>query len=71
MPFLDTWWMFLNFAEQFNIKEYDDSEAWPSIFDDFVESERLKMKKELEGGWDENSNLREEGDDVNSRDNRL
>ena len=64
--------MFLNFAEQFDIRQYDDSEAWPSIFDDFVESELLKMNKELESGTrDENSNLREESDDVNSQSDRL
>ena len=40
----DTWNMFLHMAE--SIKEdfsnYDESEAWPSLFDDFVETERHK-----------------------------
>lgn len=38
----DTWNMFLHMAE--NIKgdfsNYDESEAWPSLFDDFVETQR-------------------------------
>lgn len=36
----DTWNMFLNFAETCDITSYDDNEAWPSLFDDFVEYER-------------------------------
>lgn len=35
----DTWNMFLNFSETFDITSYDDTEAWPSLFDDFVEYE--------------------------------
>lgn len=37
----DTWNMFLNFSEYVgnNLSSYDDSEAWPSIFDEFVEYE--------------------------------
>lgn len=35
----DTWNMFLNFAESVDITAYDDTEAWPSLFDDFVEYE--------------------------------
>ncbi|KXJ21724.1 DCN1-like protein 3 [Exaiptasia diaphana] len=40
----DTWNMFLNFTESIasDFSNYDDSEAWPSLFDDFVESEREK-----------------------------
>ncbi|KAK8786465.1 hypothetical protein V5799_023758 [Amblyomma americanum] len=35
----DTWNMFLHFAETAgrDLSTYDDSEAWPSLFDDFVE----------------------------------
>ncbi|KAF6199141.1 hypothetical protein GE061_007166 [Apolygus lucorum] len=35
----DTWNMFLNFSEAVgdDLSVYDDTEAWPSIFDDFVE----------------------------------
>lgn len=36
----DTWNMFLNFSEQCDISNYDDTEAWPSLFDDFVDYER-------------------------------
>jgi len=37
----DTWDMFLNFAEVVgdDLSTYDDTEAWPSLFDDFVEYE--------------------------------
>lgn len=37
----DTWNMFLHFAETAgrDLSTYDDSEAWPSLFDDFVEYE--------------------------------
>lgn len=37
----DTWNMFLNFAECVgaDLSSYDDNEAWPSLFDDFVEYE--------------------------------
>lgn len=40
----DTWNMFYNFTESIesDFSNYDDSEAWPSLFDDFVESEREK-----------------------------
>lgn len=40
----DTWNMFLNFAETCDITAYDDAEAWPSLFDDFVEYERERLK---------------------------
>ncbi|XP_014663448.1 PREDICTED: DCN1-like protein 3 [Priapulus caudatus] len=37
----DTWHMFLNFTEAVgdDLSCYDDTEAWPSLFDDFVEYE--------------------------------
>lgn len=37
----DTWNMFLNFCETVgnDLSSYDDNEAWPSLFDDFVEYE--------------------------------
>ncbi|XP_027052103.1 DCN1-like protein 3 [Pocillopora damicornis] len=43
----DTWYMFLNFTEAIepDFENYDDSEAWPSLFDDFVESERELIKQ--------------------------
>lgn len=40
----DTWNMFLNFVETCDITQYDDTEAWPSLFDDFVEYEQERMK---------------------------
>lgn len=40
----DTWNMFLPFVELVNpdLSDYDESEAWPSLFDDFVEAELEK-----------------------------
>ena len=37
----DTWDMFLNFVDQVgdDLSTYDDTEAWPSLLDDFVEYE--------------------------------
>ena len=61
----DTWNMFLNFTETIaaDFSNYDDSEAWPSLFDDFVEYEREKAKetavKEERQGL-ENGALKEE-----------
>ncbi|PIK54024.1 putative DCN1-like protein 3 [Apostichopus japonicus] len=47
----DTWQMFLNFVETIgdNLSVYDDNEAWPSLFDDFVESEKMKATDSNEG----------------------
>lgn len=55
----DTWNMFLNFSESVgnDLSSYDDNEAWPSLFDDFVEYENdqanqnitNKDNKELDG----------------------
>uniref|UniRef100_A0A182P9W6 Defective in cullin neddylation protein n=1 Tax=Anopheles epiroticus TaxID=199890 RepID=A0A182P9W6_9DIPT len=51
----DTWNMFLNFVETCDIENYDDTEAWPSLFDDFVEYEQertgqLAKTKDDSGG---------------------
>lgn len=53
----DTWNMFLNFSEAVgdDLSSYDDNEAWPSLFDDFVEYENdqanqnITKDKECEG----------------------
>jgi len=47
----DTWNMFLNFTESIksDFSNYDDTEAWPSLFDYFVDCEREKMKQSLNG----------------------
>lgn len=53
----DTWNMFLNFSEAVgdDLSSYDDTEAWPSLFDDFVEYENdqanqnISKEKECEG----------------------
>lgn len=45
----DTWNMFLNFSETIGeeLSSYDDTEAWPSLFDDFVEYENDKMNQNI------------------------
>lgn len=45
----DTWYMFLNFCETvgMDLSSYDDTEAWPSLFDDFVEYENDQMNQNI------------------------
>lgn len=45
----DTWYMFLNFCEYIgdDLSTYDDTEAWPSLFDDFVEYENDQMNQNV------------------------
>ncbi|XP_019880864.2 DCN1-like protein 3 [Aethina tumida] len=45
----DTWNMFLNFAEAVgdDLSCYDDNEAWPSLFDDFVEYENDQANQNI------------------------
>lgn len=45
----DTWNMFLNFCEFIgdDLSSYDDTEAWPSLFDDFVEYENDQLNQNL------------------------
>lgn len=45
----DTWNMFLNFADAVgnDLSTYDDAEAWPSIFDDFVEFENDQTNQNI------------------------
>jgi len=46
----DTWDMFLNFVEQVSddLTSYDDTEAWPSLLDDFVEYENDCQNQNVE-----------------------
>ena len=43
----DSWNMFLNLVESVgnDLSLYDDTEAWPSLFDDFVEFENDKANQ--------------------------
>jgi len=43
----DTWNMFLNFVQTVgsDLSQYDDTEAWPSLFDDFVEFENDQLNQ--------------------------
>ena len=43
----DTWNMFLNFVQTVgsDLTQYDDAEAWPSLFDDFVEFENDQLNQ--------------------------
>lgn len=45
----DTWDMFLNFSETIgdDLGFYDDNEAWPSLFDDFVEYENDRQNQNV------------------------
>lgn len=45
----DTWYMFLNFSETVgsDLSGYDDTEAWPSLFDDFVEYENDQTNQNI------------------------
>ncbi|XP_075973522.1 defective in cullin neddylation 1 domain containing SCCRO3 [Anticarsia gemmatalis] len=45
----DTWYMFLNFCEFIgdDLSSYDDTEAWPSLFDDFVEYENDQVNQNI------------------------
>lgn len=45
----DTWNMFLNFSETVgnDLSSYDDTEAWPSLFDDFVEYENDQANQNI------------------------
>lgn len=50
----DTWNMFQNFAEAVgdDLSVYDEDEAWPSLFDDFVEYENDQANQNYETGKD-------------------
>jgi len=56
----DTWMMFQNFSESFDLNSYDSDEAWPSLFDDFVEYEldRLRRLNEQQDEEDSNNNIK-------------
>ena len=43
----DTWNMFLNFVTSVgtDLSLYDDTEAWPSLLDDFVEFENDQLNQ--------------------------
>jgi len=46
----DTWNMFLNLIEAVgdgDLSSYDDSEAWPSLFDDFIEHENDRANRNV------------------------
>ena len=45
----DTWDMFLNLTEAVgdDLSSYDDTEAWPSLFDDFVEYENDRQNQNV------------------------
>ncbi|XP_020815090.1 DCN1-like protein 3 isoform X1 [Drosophila serrata] len=52
----DTWNMYLNFTEQCDIQNYDDTEAWPSLFDDFVDYEKNRALESAGIHDDDNNN---------------
>ncbi|GAB6031162.1 hypothetical protein CHUAL_007965 [Chamberlinius hualienensis] len=52
----DTWNMFLNFLDSVgdDLSSYDDAEAWPSLFDDFVEYENDQTNQNVQTKLDTN-----------------
>lgn len=58
----DTWNMFLNFAEAVgnDLSTYDDAEAWPSIFDDFVEFENDQANQNISSKEKDNNIIKME-----------
>ncbi|XP_055537123.1 DCN1-like protein 3 [Wyeomyia smithii] len=65
----DTWYMFLNFVETCDITQYDDTEAWPSLFDDFVEYEQERAKLTVKGTPKDPDGDPEEDDNNNGYNN--
>nr|XP_039270778.1 DCN1-like protein 3 [Styela clava] len=64
----DTWNMFLHFTENVgsDLSNYDDNEAWPSLFDDFVEYYRMSIAvKETTDKFESNESQKEEDIDEN------
>lgn len=57
----DTWNMFLTFTEVVgeDLDSYDDNEAWPSLFDDFVECENDKANQNVKS---EHNKVRQDED---------
>ncbi|CAG7730409.1 unnamed protein product [Allacma fusca] len=55
----DTWNMFLNFVETVgtDLSSYDDTEAWPSLFDDFVEYENDQLNQNITTSRETNFSL--------------
>lgn len=43
----DTWNMFQNFSESFDLASYNSDDAWPSLFDDFVLEYRNEIAAKL------------------------
>ena len=56
----DTWDMFLNFYEAVgdDLSSYDDTEAWPSLFDDFVEYDNDRENQNVETDKEEETGER-------------
>lgn len=55
----DTWNMLLNFTEAVSddLSSYDDTEAWPSLFDDFVEYENDQTNQNVTDSQEEKDGL--------------
>ncbi|KAL9917662.1 defective in cullin neddylation 1 domain containing SCCRO3 [Glossina fuscipes fuscipes] len=67
----DTWNMFLNFSEQCDIYNYDDTEAWPSLFDDFVDYEKARLETLQTNTTTEIARQAVSHDDDNNNDDNL
>lgn len=55
----DTWNMFLNFTQSVgsDLSNYSEDEAWPSLFDSFVEWETERRRREQDEGGNDDSEL--------------
>lgn len=64
----DTWNMFLNFSDTVgnDLSSYDDNEAWPSLFDDFVEFENDQANQNI--SKEKDCNKRDEETNCQKRD---
>jgi len=60
----DTWNMFLNFAESVgnDLSSYNDTEAWPTLFDDFVEYENDEANQNVSKDKSEGNVIKQDSD---------
>lgn len=64
----DTWNIFLQFTESFDLASYNPDDAWPSLFDDFVMEYRNEVAKQT-NNLNNSSNCSQQADGGGSQDN--
>ncbi len=66
----DTWNMFLNLVDcfgwlgEFDSAKYDDTQAWPTLFDDFIEFENDSLNQNTISN-NENNSLKRQNSNLN------